>query len=73
MHVTSVANGLKLTNNTSEVLQPVGVLRDLLVRRHGAAAGALAWRRAEESVRRSILQAVFSVPGFRVSGLGFRV
>ncbi len=61
MHVTNPSFGLAISNDSGAIIRQVDVLRQTLRRRLGSRAGDAAWRRAELSVRKCVLQTVYAV------------
>jgi hypothetical protein len=61
MHVTNPGFGLAISNDSGAIIRQVDVLRQTLRRRLGSRAGDAAWRRAELSVRKCVLQTVYAV------------
>ena len=61
--VTNPSFALALCNTTAHAVRPVEELHRDLVARLGRARGHAMWRRAQLSVRKAVLQAVFAVRG----------
>lgn len=60
-HVTNPRFGLSFTNDSSEILKPVEMLRGELVKEKGEVEGAAAWEKLQRSVRNAALQAFYSL------------